>query len=109
MADKLIRNEREAIEAIKSNMPTSGYYMLREALEMAMCDMEEIQRYRSIGTVEECMENADKCKPKKAVKRSYVVPYEGIDVCPVCKQPIGKISKYCKNCGQAIDRSEEVK
>ena len=46
MTDKLIRNEKEAIEAIKSNMPKSGYYMLRESLEMAMRDMEENLRRR---------------------------------------------------------------
>lgn len=27
---------REAIEAIKSNYPTSGYYMLREGLDIAI-------------------------------------------------------------------------
>ncbi len=35
MTEKLIRNENEAIEAIKANMPTSGYQMLRESLDMA--------------------------------------------------------------------------
>ena len=28
ITEKLIRNENEAIEAIKANMPTSGYQML---------------------------------------------------------------------------------
>ena len=32
---KLINTPEEAIEAIKANTPTSGYEMLREALEMA--------------------------------------------------------------------------
>lgn len=53
MTEKLIRNENEAIEAIKSNIPTSGYYMLREALDMAISALEEIQQYRALGTVEE--------------------------------------------------------
>lgn len=34
--DKLINTPNEAIEVIKSNMPTSGYEMLRESLEMAI-------------------------------------------------------------------------
>ncbi len=34
--ESLIKDENEAIEAIKSNMPTSGYYMLRQSLEMAI-------------------------------------------------------------------------
>lgn len=52
--------EKEAIEVIKSNMPTSGYYMLRKALDMAISALEEIQRYREIGTVEECREAVEK-------------------------------------------------
>lgn len=52
----LIRNEQEAIEAIKRNMPNSGYYMLRESLEMAIKALEEVQLYRKLGTVEEVRE-----------------------------------------------------
>lgn len=33
---KLIKSPEEAIETIKANMPTSGYQMLREALDMAI-------------------------------------------------------------------------
>jgi len=65
MIEKLIRNENEAIEAIKANMPTSGYQMLRESLDMAIQALEEIQQYREIGTVEECREAREKQKPKK--------------------------------------------
>lgn len=32
----LVRTPEEAIEVIKANMPTSGYQMLREALDMAI-------------------------------------------------------------------------
>lgn len=52
----LIKTPEEAIETIKSNMPTSGYQMLRESLDMAIIALEEIQQYRGIGTVEECRE-----------------------------------------------------
>ncbi|MFQ9218251.1 MAG: hypothetical protein ACLR3A_05135 [Sellimonas intestinalis] len=65
ITEKLIRNENEAIEAIKANMPTSGYQMLRESLDMAIQALEEIQQYREIGTVEECREAREKQKPKK--------------------------------------------
>lgn len=58
MTEKLIRNENEAIEAIKANMPTSGYQMLRESLDIAIKALEEIQQYRAIGTVEEVEQNA---------------------------------------------------
>ena len=42
----LIDNVQEAIETIKSNKPTSGYEMLREALDMAIAALEEQQRRR---------------------------------------------------------------
>ena len=58
ITEKLIRNENEAIEAIKANMPTSGYQMLRESLDIAIKALEEIQQYRAIGTVEEVEQNA---------------------------------------------------
>lgn len=54
----LIKTPEEAIETIKSNMPTSGYQMLRESLDMAIIALKEVQQYREIGTVEECKELA---------------------------------------------------
>ena len=68
MTEKLIRNENEAIEAIKANMPTSGYQMLRESLDIAIKALEEIQQYRAIGTVEEVEQNA-RDLPKAYLKR----------------------------------------
>lgn len=45
---------REAIEAIKSNYPTSGYYMLCEALDIAIEALEKQlpKRPRENGTGE---------------------------------------------------------
>lgn len=76
MTEKLIRNENEAIEAIKSNMSTSGYYMLREALDMAISVLEEIRQYRATGTVEECRAAVD------SVRTSGILPDK-----PQCKEP----------------------
>ena len=61
----LIKTPEEAIKTIKSNMPTSGYQMLREALDMAISALKEIQQYREIGTVEECREAREKQKAKR--------------------------------------------
>lgn len=44
--ESLIKDENEAIEAIKSNMPTSGYYMLRQSLEMAIKALKWMRKYR---------------------------------------------------------------
>ena len=131
ITEKLIRNENEAIEAIKANMPTSGYQMLRESLDMAIKALEEIQQYREIGTVEqvgnqkynlgiaykiisdyqnvgtveECREAVEKQKPKKARFYSWSL------YCPDCGQLVGNRrfkweNNFCRNCGRAIDWSE---
>lgn len=109
MTEKLIRNESEAIEAIKSNMPISGYYMLREALDMAISALEEIQQYREIGTVEECRAAVEK---QKAKKPEYLGNSEdGKILCPNCQEDLWDLKECgfnaCPYCGQAIDWSEE--
>lgn len=89
MTEKLIRNENEAIEAIKANMPTSGYQMLRESLDMAIKALEEIQQYREIGTVEECRAAVEKL--------------------PVAEEAIRKLlcSEYGSSCQFCIHDSDE--
>ena len=103
----LIKTPEEAIETIKSNMPTSGYQMLRESLDMAIIALKEIQRYRAIGTVEECREAVEKQKPKKP-HRNYK-KFSGL-WCK-CGWYLGQKQcldiKYCPNCGQAIDENLE--
>lgn len=110
----LIKTTEEAIETIKSNMPTSGYQMLRESLDMAIIALKEIQQYREIGTVEECREAVDKQKPKKCdvTKDNFRIYYK----CPTCNHCLrveynhgswmGKKSKNCSKCGQAINWEE---
>ena len=44
----LIKTPEEAIETIKSNMPTSGYQMLRESLDMAIQALEKVQHYQEM-------------------------------------------------------------
>ena len=76
---------REAIGTIKSNYPTSGYYMLCEALDIAI-------------------EVLEKQLPKKPIEHSakFAAFYE----CPSC----GSIDEYgqknCDNCGQRLDWGE---
>ena len=113
----LIKTPEEAIETIKSNMPTIGYQMLRESLEMAISALKEIQQYHEISTVEECREAVEKQKPK-------MPDYEGDGyadkemvydtwICPNCgkKYEVDYDDyKRCPNCGQAIDENlEETK
>lgn len=75
---------REAIETIKSNYPTSGYYMLCEALDIAI----------------EALEKQLSKKPKKngdlACSCGLIIQRKNRRTCLY----------YCHNCGQAIDWSE---
>lgn len=113
----LIKTPEEAIETIKSNMPTSGYQMLRESLDIAISALEEIQQYRGIGTVEECREAVEKQKPKAPkdeLKINPVIDCNGAYVdadttvyllCPNCGEMVGideNVDKFCHECGQAI-------
>ena len=75
-SDKLIINETEAIECLKSNKPTIGYMMLQEAVDMAIQALE-------------------KHIPKK--RDSYN--------CPVCSHYFedGECFTYCPECGQRLE------
>ena len=115
--EKIVKTPEEAIETIKSNMPTSGYQMLRESLAMAIEALKEIQQYHEIGTVEECREAVEKQKAKKCV--NDFCPDHTHYKCPSCGKiqktkygdsEFGCILNYCSNCGQALDENlEEMK
>lgn len=121
MTEKLIKNEQEAIEALKliKLSRVHPFYSWEEMLEvrdMAMHALEEIHQYRAIGSVEECRAAVEKQKAKKYVIDSC--PDHAHYKCPSCgnihmtiykpKGPQwGHASKFCEICGQAIDRAEE--
>lgn len=112
--EALVKDENEAIEVIKSNMPTSGHYMLREALEIAINALHDVRGYNKIGTVEEVREAVEIQTPKKP-------DYEGDGYadgrlvydtwyCPNCGQWYEldyDDYKHCPECGQKIDWSDE--
>ena len=68
-------NENEAIERIKYRMHTAGQVAGKggmEDLEMGIKALEEVQQYRTIGTVEECraaMEKQTACDLDKVVEQ----------------------------------------
>lgn len=123
--EKLVRDETEAIECLKSNKPTSGYLMLQESIDMAIKALEEVQQYRAIGTPEECRAAMEKQTAKRALhqgcydKNGEWHEWNGIngkpyELCPSCRAnlccetPLDIKPKYCKNCGQKLDwRNEE--
>ena len=84
--------------------------------------LEEVQKYREIGTVEECREAVEKQKPQKPKDSLKIDPvidengaYVDADVtvyllCPNCGEMIGideSCDKFCRECGQAIDENLE--
>ena len=86
-------------------------------LDIAIGALKEIKQYREIGTVEECREAVEKQRPKKCdvTKDNFRIFYK----CPTCNHCLrveynhgswmGKKSKNCSKCGQAIqwEESEE--
>ena len=91
--EKIVKTPEEAIETIKSNMPTSGYQMLRESLIMA------------IGALEKQI-------PKKAeiytdtIQTMSASINRDVYLCPVCGEFIcnveDELPNYCSYCGQAL-------
>lgn len=117
--EKLVRDEAEAIECLKSNKPTSGYLMLQESIDMAIKALEEVQQYRAIGTVgkaieacaehegigtvEECREAMEKQR-RKIVKNQYGTNYVlKAGYCPVCGCGVTARWDYCQCCGQKLN------
>ena len=78
-----------------------------EALKMAISALEEIQQYREIGTVEECLEAVNMRTPERAIFEYMLGDFEGIFNCPVCGKFIlhdcrDTESTFCERCGKHI-------
>ena len=87
-----------------------------EDMEMAIEALKEIQQYREIGTVEECREAVEKqrakkprlnYKPKFFGKATYTCPKCG-NICLEKFANERQNNRYCWDCGQAIDWSENL-
>lgn len=111
--------ENEAIEALRlintSRVhPFYSWEEMAEVRDIAISAIEEIQQYRAIGTVEECRKAVEKQKAKKCdvTKDNFRIYYK----CPTCNHCLrveynhgswmGKKSKNCSKCGQAINWEE---
>lgn len=97
----IVTTPEEAIETIRANMPTSGYQMLRESLNMAVQALEEIQEYRAIGTAGECRAAMEKQKRRKPQKKNLFL-VGNVAEC-ACGYILNTSAKFCPYCGQAID------
>ena len=106
--------EQEAIEIMEEvkTLDDSLYaydpaYM--EALEIAISASKEVQRYRKIGTVEECRKAVEK---QKAMKPKEILRHRGGFEeyhCPNCNSNFLKDERYaikegyCSACGKLLD------
>ena len=115
-SDKLIRNETEAIECLKSNKPTSGYVMLQESIDMAIKALEKQIPKKPILKNGESGSFVD----YEDGHGEYKVTKWQDWVCPICGWFVGqrynrsqnhshdqRKCNYCNECGQKIDWSDE--
>lgn len=96
-SEKLIKTNEEAIDCLKKNKPTSGFYMLQESVDMAI----------------QALEKQIPQNPKEYEDKYYA--------CPACgnivlhkweKYPYKLMVKsnglpYCLGCGQRLDWRDE--
>ena len=103
--------ENEAIEIIKyASAFNKENTPLEKALDMAMTALEEVRKYREIGTVEECWEAAEKQKSKSPTLEGDGYNEDGemiydTWICPSCGEYYEvdyDDYDFCPNCGQRI-------
>lgn len=89
---------------------TGADHCCEDALQVAIKALEELQQYRTIGTVEECRAAVEKQTAKKVKSISQVKDgdiYVGlIGRCPCCGDILEEDTVYC-DCGQKLDWSDE--
>ena len=123
--------ESEAIKEFQQNiyMPF-GSNISREASELAIQALEEVQQYRAIGTPEELqdmksdyfealsdwrqyrkigtLEECRTAREKQIPKKPDFTEDKEFVLCPCCNgKGLFNKQKYCDNCGQKLDWSDE--
>lgn len=110
--------ENEALYILnnyKFDMRQNGAFDMITTISVVTNAIKELQRYREIGTVEECREAVEKQKPKKIhpLNRDSLLYKDGWRYkCPICGCAVGenvyhpdvtKDYEYCSMCGQKIE------
>lgn len=97
--------------------PTTGEEIMPEILKalnednyrtyiadgVAIEALKEVQKYRGIGTVEECREAREK---QKAKRPKHI--WDGTTECPECAKRLLRHYDFCPDCGQAIQWDNET-
>jgi hypothetical protein len=85
----------------------------KEAVKTAIQALEEVQKYREIGSMEECRAAREKQIPKRAYHISPVDDNDNANVeCPACHATtdyaVNVIKRgHCWKCGQLLDWSDD--
>lgn len=95
----------EILKIMKSQIGCFGSEGVKEMKERAIDDalkaLTEIQQYRSIGTVEECREAAERKRAKKPLEYEVHEEYDD-GLCPNCKEAVNSVFNNCMECGQKL-------
>lgn len=94
----------ENLELLKTHWgEEENYYLCEEIVNEAIATLEEIKKYRALGTVEELRKEREKQISKKPTVNKYYY------FCPRCgtRRSIKQKHNFCHDCGQRIDWSEE--
>lgn len=103
------RELRELIGRVRSNK-----YLMRSETDYIINSLEELQQYRAIGTPEECQEAMGKQTAKKIKQQQWMYT-----ICSCGHEfskhhgdgyysiPQEQKTKYCPDCGQRLDWSDE--
>ena len=100
----------------REELSLKDYTERKEAFDVAISALKEIQQYREIGAVEECREAVEKQTPKKKIyPKSALEKYYHDTQCPKCKRELKTkicgytlaqaicLYEYCPWCGQKLD------
>ena len=93
--------KQQAIKRIKSEMGWESEELNREAFEMGIKALEEVQQYRALGTVEELKALKEKDEPMELAEHNFQdeVHYY---LCPMCRSIVNYGQNYCEECGQRL-------
>ena len=83
-------------EMIKKAMPVCLEPLNDKYRPVIKKALEEVQQYRSIGTLYECRLAVEKMKPKRPINTCM------FSECPTCGNVEIKDCKHCPDCGQAL-------
>ncbi len=105
--------ESEAIEAIQFDLKIGGEIhsqVLLDAIDVAIQALEEVQKYREIGSMEECRASREKQIPKRVYHISPVDDNANVE-CPECHATtdyaVNVIKRgHCWKCGWLLDWSD---